>query len=154
MRAVVQHEVEVAAPASVVWGYVTDWPRQGEWIPMTRVEAVDAADGVGGQVRAWTGLGPVGFWDTMTITAWEEFADGSGRCEVLHTGAVVSGDGEFAVVARGQDRCTFVWWERLTVPAGPLGAAAWMATAPLVRKGFGTALTRMAACVEEQHGAG
>ena len=38
--------------ARLVWDYVTDWPRQGEWIPMTRVEALDAADRVGGHIRA------------------------------------------------------------------------------------------------------
>jgi hypothetical protein len=154
MRAVVHSEVEVDAPARVVWDYVTDWARQGEWIPLTRVEACGPAREVGGRVRAWTGLGPVGFWDTMTITAWEESTDGSGRCEVLHTGVVVFGDGEFAVVARGEDRCSFVWWERLAVPAGPLGAAVWQVVGPLVRKGFGLSLRRMAARVEGLHAAG
>ncbi len=56
---------------------------------------------LGGRFRAWTGLGAVGFWDPMTITAWERGPDGGGRCEVLHSGAVVKGEGEFAVVARG-----------------------------------------------------
>ncbi len=29
--------VEVDAPAAVVWDYVTDWERQGEWMLGTRV---------------------------------------------------------------------------------------------------------------------
>ena len=78
MRPVVRRTVEVGAPAGVVWDYVTDWPAQGEWVPLTRVERVDAADRLGGRLRAWTGLGPVGFWDTMTITRWERRADGGG----------------------------------------------------------------------------
>ena len=41
MRARLQREVDVAAPASVVWDYVTDWPRQQEWVPLTRVEDLD-----------------------------------------------------------------------------------------------------------------
>ena len=96
VRVRLQREVDVAAPARPVWDYVTDWPRQEEWIPQTRVERVDDAAGLGGRFRAWTGLGPVGFWDPMTITAWERTADGGGRCEVLHRGAVVKGEGEFA----------------------------------------------------------
>ncbi|HSE08077.1 MAG TPA: SRPBCC family protein, partial [Nocardioidaceae bacterium] len=72
MSALVRAEAEVGASADLVWEYITDWPRQGEWIPLTRVERVDAADGVGGRFRAWTGIGPVGFWDTITITAWEK----------------------------------------------------------------------------------
>ncbi|MGZ4479693.1 MAG: SRPBCC family protein [Nocardioidaceae bacterium] len=130
MRPVLRREVDVAAPADVVWRYVTDWPRQGEWIPRTRVERVDAADHVGGRLRAWSGVGRVGFWDTMTITSWEVRPDGGGRCEVLHTGAVVRGEGEFEVRARSADACTFAWTELLVLPLGRLGAFGWRLAGP------------------------
>jgi hypothetical protein len=145
--ALVRSEVRVKAPAEVVWDYVTDWPRQGEWIPLTRVEVVPpggTADGVGGRIRAWTGVGPLGFWDTMTITSWERDADGSARCEVLHTGAVVRGDGEFAVVAEGPFACTFVWWERLDIPLGPVGALLWRLGGWTMKLGVDAALRRLA----------
>lgn len=150
MRATVRSEVRVNAPARVVWDYVTDWRRQGEWIPMTRVEPVDEADGVGGRIRAWTGLGKIGFWDTMTITAWRESDDGAASCEVLHTGAVVRGDGEFAVVPEGTEACRFVWWERLDIPGGPLGALAWRLTGWSMRRGVDAALRRLATRVEQR----
>ena len=122
MSSLARAEIDIDAPAATVWAYVTDWPRQAEWIPLTRVEAVDEARSVGGRLRAWTGVGPVGFWDTMTISvweepAWEEPSDGSARCEVVHTGAVLRGDGGFVVTARGE-ACTFTWWERLSLPGG------------------------------------
>ena len=120
---------------------------------MTRVEALDAADRVGGHIRAWTGVGPVGFWDTMTITAWEEQPDGSARCEVLHTGRVVRGDGEFAVVADGPERCRFVWWERLDLPGGRLGALGWRLTGWSMRSGVDAALRRLAQRAEALHAA-
>jgi hypothetical protein len=101
VRVRLQREVDVEASARAVWDFVTDWPRQGEWVPLTRVERVDPAADVGGRFRAWTGLGPLGFWDPMTITAWERSGDGGGRCEVLHRGTVVKGEGEFVVLARG-----------------------------------------------------
>ena len=101
MRVRIERTVDVAAPARQVWDYVTDWPRQDEWIPQTRVETLDEARGRGA-FRAWSGVGPVGFWDPMMITAWERGADGCGRCEVLHRGRVVKGEGEFAVLARGE----------------------------------------------------
>ena len=101
MRTRIERTVDVAAPAGEVWDYVTDWPRQQEWIPQTHVENVDEARGLGGRFRAWSGIGRVGFWDPMTITAWTRSADGGGTCEVLHRGRVVKGEGEFAVVARG-----------------------------------------------------
>ncbi len=148
MRALVQCTVEVAAPAQVVWRYVTDWGRQHEWVPLTRVEPVGAAAGTGGRFRAWTGLGPVGFWDTMTITGWDEGEDGSASCEVLHTGRVVRGEGSFTVAARGPDRCSFTLAERVEVPGGPIGALVWKLAAPLVQAGARRTLRAMAARVE------
>jgi Polyketide cyclase / dehydrase and lipid transport len=133
-RARLQCEVEVAAPAGEVWDYVTDWPRQGEWVPGTRVENVDDARGLGGRLRAWTGCGPVGFWDPMTITRWERTPDGGGVCEVLHLGSVVKGEGEFTVVALGEGRSRFVWAEVVVLPFGALGAVAWRVVGPVVAR--------------------
>ncbi len=134
MRTRLERQVDIAAPADEVWRYVTDWPRQEEWIPATRVENVGAADTLGGRFRAWTGLGRVGFWDPMTITAWERDPAGGGRCEVLHTGRVVKGEGEFTVVALDAGRSRFVWAELLVVPAGRAGALGWRAARPVVER--------------------
>ncbi len=148
MRTRIERAVEVAAPADVVWEYVTDWPRQAEWIPGTRVERVDHASGLGGRFRAWTGLGPVGFWDPMTITAWQRDAEGGGRCEVLHLGSVVKGEGEFAVEATGSDSSRFIWAEVLVVPLGRVGAAAWWLLRPFVERVVDRGLATMRRRVE------
>ncbi len=145
-------EVEVGAPAEVVWAYVTDWARQGEWIPLTRVEPAGRADRVGGRIRAWTGVGPVGFWDTMTITGWDALDGGSASCEVMHTGSLVRGDGGFSVRALPGDRSVVEWWERLILPAGPLGAMAWRVLGPLTRRGVQLALRRMGRRLEGRRG--
>jgi len=150
VRVRLQREVDIAAPAAAVWDYVTDWPRQEEWVPKTRVERVDQAAGVGGRFRAWTGLGRVGFWDPMTITAWERSDDGGGRCEVLHLGTVVRGEGEFAVVARGEHASRFVWAEVVDVPLGAVGAAGWRVTRPVVERIIDRGLDRMRQLVEER----
>ena len=149
MRALVRAEVRVQAPAQDVWDYVTDWPRQAEWIPLTRVEIVpsepgDRARRVGGRFRAWTGVGPVGFWDTITITVWEEEPDGSARCEIMHTGSVVHGDAEFGVVPDGPAACTVTLWENLDVPGGRVGALLWRLGGWIVQRGAARVLTRMA----------
>ena len=149
MRTRLERSVEVDAPASVVWDYVTDWPRQAEWIPSTRVENLDEASGVGGRFRAWTGVGPVGFWDPMTITAWHRGDDGSGRCEVLHLGRVVKGEGEFAVQATGPATSRFVWAELLVVPLGSVGALGWRAARPVVERLIDVGLRRMRDRVEQ-----
>ena len=91
---------------------------------MTRARGGAAA---GAAVVARTGLGPVGFTDTMEITEW----DPPRRCTVRHTGKVVRGAGVFEVVpvsggaGNGAGNGTeFRWTERMPVPAplaGPLG---------------------------------
>lgn len=155
MRTEIRSEVRVAAPAAAVWDYVTDWPRQGEWIPMTRVEVLDDAGRdvrVGGRIRAWTGVGRLGFWDPMTITAVERDADGSGRCEVLHNGAVVRGEGAFVVESTGDASCRFVWWEGLDIPGGPVGALGWRLGGWAMRRGVDHALRRCARSAEAVRG--
>jgi carbon monoxide dehydrogenase subunit G len=150
MRTRIERSVDIDAPASEVWDYVTDWPRQEEWIPQTRVENVDEARGLGGRFRAWSGIGRVGFWDPMTITAWERDADGGGRCEVLHRGSVVKGEGEFAVVARGEHASTFVWAEVVVVPLGSVGAAVWRVVRPAVERLIDRGLASMRDLVQAE----
>jgi Polyketide cyclase / dehydrase and lipid transport len=150
MRTRIERSVDIDAPASEVWDYVTDWPRQEEWIPQTRVENVDEARGLGGRFRAWSGIGRVGFWDPMTITAWERDADGGGRCEVLHCGSVVKGEGEFAVVARGAHASTFVWAEVVVVPLGSVGAAVWRVVRPAVERLIDRGLASMRDLVQAE----
>lgn len=160
MRAVVRAQVRVAAPAAVVWDYVTDWSRQGEWMPLTRVEVVPDGTGdrrarhVGGRVRARTGLGPLGFWDPLTVTAWEEQADGSGRCQILHTGRVVRGDAELEVLAQGPDSCTASVWEHIEIPGGPVGALLWRLAGRFADRAADRVLRRMARRAERLPGRG
>ena len=77
-------QVRVPADAERVWRAATDWSRQREWIRATRVHG---GQGVGAAVTGRTGLGPVGFTDTMVITEW----DPPRRCVVEHTGRLIRG---------------------------------------------------------------
>ncbi len=154
MRVLLRREVEVAVPAETLWDYVTDWPRQGEWIPQTRVErfvAHDPAHAVGGRIRAWSGVGPLGFWDHMTITGWSTAPDGSGWCEVLHTGAVVKGEGEFAVEATGPASSRFVWKEMAVLPLGRVGGWGWLLVRPVVERLIDRGLSGLRDRVEAEH---
>jgi hypothetical protein len=122
-------DVVVAAPVEAVFDAFTQWAAQGEWMLGTRVE-VRAGDGAsnGSELAGWTGLGPVGFWDTMTITRWEP----PYRVDVLHTGSVVRGTGTMEVLALPDGRSRFVWSEDLDLPLGLLGRLGW----PLVKPAF------------------
>lgn len=130
----------VAAPADEVWSALTDWERQGEWIPATTVWVTGpgGAHAVGSRIEAWTGVGRVGFLDTMVITAW----DPPWRCEVLHTGRVLRGPGTFSVrpLAAGRSRVT--WEEDVALPFGLLGRALSVLLAPLARLALWLALGR------------
>jgi hypothetical protein len=102
--------VDIDAPPERTWAVVTDWGRQGEWMPMTNVSVTaDHPMGVGATIRARSGVGPVGFVDPMVIEVWQP----PHRCEVVHLGRVVTGRGVFVVEPLPGDRSRFVWREEL-----------------------------------------
>jgi carbon monoxide dehydrogenase subunit G len=139
----VRESVDIDAPPERVWDHVVDWPRQSEWIPATRVRAA-AGTGIGTQVEAFTGVGPLGLRDTMTVTAW----DPPRRCEVLHTGRLLRGEAGFVVTPRGHDGARLEWWERFDLPGGPAGRLAWPAAHLAVRLGIRRALQALRRSVE------
>jgi hypothetical protein len=115
--------VLVPAEPADLWRLAMDWPRQGDWMLATQVRG---GQGVGATVVARTGIGPVGFTDTMVITQWHP----PRRCVVRHTGRVLRGTGVFEV-ARCGPQSELAWTERLQLPlpaSGPLGR--WLAARP------------------------
>jgi carbon monoxide dehydrogenase subunit G len=139
--------VDVEAPADVVWKAVTDWEAQGEWMLGTAVR-VTRGDGVGvgSELAATTGVGPIGVTDTMRIVGW----DPPHRAVVEHTGAVVRGSGTFTVIERGPHASRFEWGERLDLPLGVLGALGWPVVSPLFRVGLVASLRKLAARCEAE----
>lgn len=145
MTASLELRVDVDAPVEQTWAGATDWARQGEWMLGTRVRGT-AQDGigVGGGIEAFSGLGKLGFLDTMQITRWEP----PYACHVLHTGRVVRGTGDFQVRDRGEGRSTFVWREDLDLPLGLLGRAGWPLVRPVFAAGVQASLKKFARWVE------
>jgi len=140
-------DVVVDAPPEAVWAAVTDWPRQSEWMLGTTVRSTDQDGvGVGGGIEAFTGVGRVGFLDTMVITEW----DPPRRCVVEHTGHVVKGLGIFEVVALPEGRSRFVWAEELDVPLGILGKVGWPPVKPGFAWGVRRSLNKLARDVEAE----
>ncbi|MQA96382.1 MAG: SRPBCC family protein [Streptosporangiales bacterium] len=108
---------------------LVDWPRHAEWMFLTTAEGGDKEGDV---IVARTGLGPIGFTDTMEITHWSPATDTSvGRCEVRHVGRLVRGQGAFAVVPLAGGRSRIVWAENLELPFGALGLLGWAFVHPL-----------------------
>ncbi|MGV9775192.1 SRPBCC family protein [Streptosporangium sp. NPDC003464] len=133
--------VEAAAEPERVFSVLTDWPRHGEWMVLTRAR-VAAGDGrsVGSRLAAFSGLGPVGFLDTMEITEW----DPPTAVAVRHTGRLVRGTGVFRVLPREGGGSTIVWEEELDLPYGPAGRLGWPLVRPLSAALLRLSLRRLA----------
>ena len=139
--------VLVHAPVQTVWDATTDWELQSQWMLGTTVRGTaNGGQGVGGGIEAWTGIGPLGFLDTMVITAWEP----PHRCLVEHTGRLIKGTGAFEVAEdpRNPDgSSTLTWVEDVELPLGALGRLGWLLLRPAVRLGVAHSLRRLAAAV-------
>jgi uncharacterized protein YndB with AHSA1/START domain len=131
----------VEAPARQVWDLLTDWDRHDRWMMLTRAEG---GHGVGETLSAFTGVGPIGFLDTMTITVWEP----PHRAVVRHTGRVVRGSGAFEVEELAAGRSRVVWSEWIELPLGLLGRLGWPLVRPLLRQFVQVSLRRLARQVE------
>jgi hypothetical protein len=139
-RRTLQFVVEIPAEPQAVFDAMTDWERQHEWMLATKVRADAAgARSAGGRIAAFTGVGPLGFWGTMTVTRWEE----PRLVEVDHTGKVVRGLGIFRVEQWGPGT-RFVWREEVDPPLGRAGALGWYIVKPLIAAGVAVSLRRFA----------
>jgi carbon monoxide dehydrogenase subunit G len=148
-RVVLTCSVDVQASEQQVWDAMTDWDRQGEWMLGTRVRGTtNGGRGVGGGVEAWTGVGPLGFLDTMVITAWEP----PNRCEVDHTGRLIRGTGAFLVDSGESGGSVMTWIEDVRVPGGALGRLGWLIVRPAVQFGLRRSLMKLAASVSKPAG--
>ena len=136
MRTVIAASVDVDATVADAWAAVTDWTAQGAWMPLTTVEVVTDAAGLGTRLRAVTGVGAAAVVDEMEIDRWEP----PYRCDVRHDGRIIRGRGVFLVEPIGAGRARVTWEEHLD------GVAA-RATAPVGRRLLSVALRRFAATV-------
>ena len=102
---------EVAAPVERVWDVLTDWDVHDRWMLFTRAEGGRAE---GATISAFTGIGRVGFLDTMVITVWEP----PRRAVIRHTGKLVRGSGAFEVEAVREGVSRVVWSEWVDLPFG------------------------------------
>ena len=137
--------VDVDAPPERVWRALTTWEHQGEWMPLTRVRGTgQGGQGVGAGIEGFTGIGRVGFLDTMEVTGWEP----PRRCVVRHTGRVVRGSGAFEVQELGPGRSRFVWGEIVDLPLGRLGLLGWPLVRPFVRGWYAVSMRRFKRYVE------
>jgi hypothetical protein len=138
--------IDIAATPERVFAGLVDWAGQSRWMLGTKVwvPAQASGVGVGGKIEAFTGIGRIGFLDTMEITEWVE----PHRVDVVHTGRVVRGTGTMLVEPRPGNTSRFVWSEDLELPFGAFGAFGWIFVKPGFRWGVLRSLKAFAALVE------
>lgn len=125
---------------------VTNWSKQGKWIALTKVRGLGKnSRSIGGKLEAFTGIGRLGFIDTMTITKWEN----NKLCEVTHTGNVVKGKGVFEV-SRKNSSTIFTWSEFVELPFGFFGRIGWIFVKPVAWLGMKLSLLKFKKLVESK----
>jgi hypothetical protein len=154
----------VNAPIELVFERLTDWQSQGEWMLGTHIEMLSPpppdtlrtpqatnlrttpsdTSRIGEKFRAFTGIGPLGFWDYMTVTRWEP----PYKVDVVHTGNVVRGLGFMHLTAQRPDITKFEWSEEIELPLGVLGRIGWPVVRPFFLAGIRHSLHKFAKYVE------
>lgn len=146
--------LDVRAPAGAVWAALVDWPRHGDWAPLTTVRVTTARpDGVGASFVARSGIGPLGFDDPMTVVRWQPPAgdapgDARGRCDIDKRGRAIRGVAWFEVHPRPGGHSHVVWFEDVTVRPDRLTRLVPGLVSAAGRIGFRRALRAMAREVE------
>jgi len=140
--------VDIKATPEQVFDYLTDWPKQSEWVFGTYVEirTPGLAKEVGGKIAAFTGFGPIGFWDYMTITKWQY----PNVVDVVHTGNVVKGTGSMRVEKLSDSTSRFYWSEDLQIPLGILGLFGFKILKPLFLGGVQASLKKFGRILESR----
>ncbi|MFJ6727199.1 SRPBCC family protein [Streptomyces sp. NPDC091281] len=141
----VTFQFERTAPLSPAeaWRRLTDWPRHGAVVPLTRVTMLTPGPTrVGTEFVARSGIGPLAFDDRMEVTVWSPPGDGEpGRCRLEKRGRTVHGWAEITVGPGPGGRAHVRWEEDLRLRLVPSAAN------PLVRSTslavFGRAANRL-----------
>ncbi|MGN9757948.1 SRPBCC family protein [Streptomyces sp. SD31] len=110
-------ERTVPLPLDEAWRRLTEWPRHGEVVPLTRVTVTTPPPTrVGSRFVARSGIGPLAFDDPMEVTTWEPPGENApGLCRLEKRGKVVTGWAEIEVRPGPGGRARVVWREELRV---------------------------------------
>ena len=116
-------EVRRTVPTALgaVWDTVTDFAAYGRWIPLTSMRTDPSPVRLGWGFAGFTGVGPVGFLDTMLVVRWEPPADGTARFAVRKTGRVLRGFADVTLTATDTGGTDVVWREEIVPRPETLG---------------------------------
>ena len=135
----------VPTPLDAVWGTLTDFAAYGRWIPLTSMRTDPGPARLGWAFGGFTGLGPIGFLDSMLVVKWEPPSDGEARFAVRKTGRVLRGWAEVRLVATDAGGTDVVWREEIVPRPETLGRLAAPAADRVTARLFADALDGMLA---------
>ncbi|MEU5362104.1 SRPBCC family protein [Streptomyces sp. NPDC005925] len=104
-------------PPAEAWRRITEWPRHGDVVPLTRVTVLTPPPtAVGTVFVARTGVGPLAFADPMEVTVWRPPHGGEpGLCRLEKRGRLVRGWAELEVRPAPGGTARVLWREELGV---------------------------------------
>jgi uncharacterized protein YndB with AHSA1/START domain len=140
---VVEVRRTVSSPLGAVWDTVTDFGAYGRWIPLTSMRTDPPPVRLGWGFGGFTGIGPVGFLDSMLVVRWQPPADGAARFAVRKTGRVLAGWADVRLTATDAGGTEVVWREEIVPRPEPLGRLAAPAADRVTARLFDRALDRM-----------
>ncbi|MEV6963163.1 SRPBCC family protein [Streptomyces sp. NPDC051207] len=110
-------ERTAALPLAEAWRRLTEWPRHGAVVPLTRVTVLTPPPtAVGTVFVARTGVGPLSFADPMEVTVWRPpRGDDPGLCRLEKRGRTVTGWAELEVRPGPGGRTRVLWREEIGV---------------------------------------
>ena len=111
----------VTTPLDAVWDALTDFAAYGRWIPLTSMRTEPGPARLGWAFGGFTGLGPVGFLDSMLVVKWEPPLDGEARFAVRKTGRVLRGWADVRLAATDAGGTDVVWREEIVPRPETLG---------------------------------
>ena len=133
----------VATPLGAVWDTLTDFGAYGRWIPLTSMRTDPSPVRLGWAFGGFTGLGPVGFLDSMLVVTWEPPHEGEARFRVRKTGRVLRGWADVRLAATDAGGTDVVWREEIVPRPETLGRLAAPAADRVTARLFADALDGM-----------
>ena len=135
----------VPTPLGAVWDTLTDFGAYGRWIPLTSMRTDPGPARLGWAFGGFTGLGPVGFLDSMLVVKWEPPLDGEARFAVRKTGRVLRGWADVRLETTASGGTDVVWREEIVPRPEALGRLAAPAADRVTARLFADALDGMLA---------
>ena len=134
--------IDLTTDPDTAFAAVVDLPSQEKWIIATRLYPIEGPTSVpqgGSRMAAFTGIGSIGFLDTMTVTEY----DPPHRWITDKDGDLLRGVGIMQVDPL-PGGCRVTWANELELPFGLVGRLAWPLGRFVAQLGMQACLRRLA----------